>query len=189
MGVRQEQKAETRERILTAARELYLEQEPAATTLDEVARRAGVAKGSIFFHFGSRTDLLAELGLRLFAEGMRELERRAAAPGMDAFLKGAWDVSRLPIAMLQWRIHDELLWERPMIAAANFAALAEEIARRLQQDGARPDAARAIAAVLVPAVLMTGRRVAAGELDDTELAQFDEGVRAIVQRIERRRRN
>ena len=70
MGVRQAQKAETRERILQAARDVLLEGDLATTTIDDVAHRAGVAKGSIFFHFGSRTDLLAELGMQLFAEGM-----------------------------------------------------------------------------------------------------------------------
>ena len=112
----------------------------------------------------------------------------AATPGMESFLKGAFDVSRLPIAHLQWRIHDELLWDRPMVAASNYAWLASEIARRLEDDGVRPEASRSVASVLVPAVLMTGRRIAAGELDDSEVAQFTEGVRTIVENAPRRRR-
>jgi AcrR family transcriptional regulator len=46
------------EALLTAARELFLEQGSDAP-LDEVAKRAGVGAGTLYRHFPSRTDLLA----------------------------------------------------------------------------------------------------------------------------------
>lgn len=45
------------ETILTAAREVFLERGPSATT-QEIARRAGVSEGTIFKRFGTKDELL-----------------------------------------------------------------------------------------------------------------------------------
>jgi AcrR family transcriptional regulator len=186
VGIRQEQKAETRQRILEAARAAYLAGDVASTTIDEVAARARVSKGSVFFHFGSRHDLLAELGLSLFGEGMAAAAEFAPQPGLESFLRGAAAVSRLPIALLQWQIHDALLWVRPDVGASSWAALEAEVIRRLEQDRVPQRDAETFAAVIVPAVLMTGRRIAAGELDDAGIERFNAAVLAITRPRRRR---
>jgi AcrR family transcriptional regulator len=56
-----------REEIMDAAQRLFLAQGVAATTIDEVAAGAGVAKGTVYLHFASRQALLLALGER-FAE-------------------------------------------------------------------------------------------------------------------------
>lgn len=48
----------TRDRIVAAAAELFSELGYRRTSLDEVARRAAVAKGTIYVHFSSKADLL-----------------------------------------------------------------------------------------------------------------------------------
>ncbi|GAB2928946.1 hypothetical protein GCM10027047_27080 [Rhodococcus aerolatus] len=54
---RAQQKAATRDRILTAASELFAEQDYDVVTVSAVATRAGVAHGLVFHHFGSKEAL------------------------------------------------------------------------------------------------------------------------------------
>jgi AcrR family transcriptional regulator len=50
-----------RERVLAAARELFAERGVENVTMEEVARRAGVAKGTVFHRFGDRSGLALAL--------------------------------------------------------------------------------------------------------------------------------
>ena len=50
----------TRRRIVGAAAQLFLDQGYGATTLDQVAARAGVAVQTVYFHFGNKATLLKE---------------------------------------------------------------------------------------------------------------------------------
>jgi AcrR family transcriptional regulator len=52
---------ETRQRIVAAARELFVDQGYGATTLQDVAAAAGVAVQTIYFIFGNKRMLLKEL--------------------------------------------------------------------------------------------------------------------------------
>ena len=56
--------AETRQRVLAAAHMLFLTKGFASTGTADIAREADVSEGSIFYHFGSKKALLAELGAR-----------------------------------------------------------------------------------------------------------------------------
>jgi AcrR family transcriptional regulator len=58
---RTQRAAETRERILDAARDLFVTNGYGATNLQEVADRAGVAIQTIYFVFGNKRKLLKEL--------------------------------------------------------------------------------------------------------------------------------
>ncbi|QDG65070.1 MULTISPECIES: TetR/AcrR family transcriptional regulator [unclassified Pseudarthrobacter] len=53
--------ARNRERLLGAARELIAECGPDALTMDRLAERAGVGKGTVFRRFGSRAGLMMTL--------------------------------------------------------------------------------------------------------------------------------
>ncbi|HAC81231.1 MAG: TetR/AcrR family transcriptional regulator [Candidatus Binatia bacterium] len=52
---------DTRVKILNAAEELILEAGSSGLVLDEVARRAGVSKGGLLYHFGSKAELVSGL--------------------------------------------------------------------------------------------------------------------------------
>jgi AcrR family transcriptional regulator len=69
-----------RETILTAFQELLVETSGSGASLDEVARRAGVTKGGLLYHFASRKLLAAALIDRLEALAAEEYERMATAP-------------------------------------------------------------------------------------------------------------
>jgi len=55
---RQESGDETRARIIAAARELFRERGFDATSAEQIAARAGVAKGTVFLHGGNKERLL-----------------------------------------------------------------------------------------------------------------------------------
>ena len=51
----------TRLALVVAARDLFGERGYAATSIDEVASRAGVTKGAFYHHFGGKADLFQEV--------------------------------------------------------------------------------------------------------------------------------
>ena len=62
------------ERILEAALEVIAEKGPHETTIDEIAQRAGVAKGTVYLYFKNKDSLLAALmqvGLEAFESAVR----------------------------------------------------------------------------------------------------------------------
>src|SRR5215813_767162 len=60
-GARAQKSAARREAILAAALDEFSAQGFAAARLDDVARRAGVAKGTIYLHFRDKEALFQEL--------------------------------------------------------------------------------------------------------------------------------
>ena len=58
---RAERTADRRQAIIEAAFATFIEQGYAATRLDDVARHAGVAKGTIYLHFKDKQALFEEL--------------------------------------------------------------------------------------------------------------------------------
>ena len=67
--------AETRQRVLAAANMLFSSRGFSSTGTADIAREADVSEGSIFYHFGSKKNLLAELGRR-YGEAMIEAMQR-----------------------------------------------------------------------------------------------------------------
>jgi AcrR family transcriptional regulator len=80
MDARAQAAAETGERILDAAAEVFWERPSDQISLDEVALRAGVSVRTVIRRFGGRQGLLAAGVAR---EVERELGRREAAPVGD----------------------------------------------------------------------------------------------------------
>lgn len=58
---RAEQARATRRRIIDRAATLFIEQSYAATTLDQIAKGAGVAVQTLYFHFGNKASVLKEV--------------------------------------------------------------------------------------------------------------------------------
>ncbi|MDQ0990393.1 TetR/AcrR family transcriptional regulator [Streptomyces sp. V3I7] len=77
----------TRQRLYEAAVTLIAEQGFSATTVDEIAERAGVAKGTVYYNFASKSVLFEELlrhGVGLLAASLREAAERTARAGGDS---------------------------------------------------------------------------------------------------------
>lgn len=69
-----------RELVLDAFETLLLAEGERAATLEATAREAGVSKGGLLYHFGSKDDLVAGLLERLSALVDADIERMATAP-------------------------------------------------------------------------------------------------------------
>src|SRR2546427_12759871 len=67
------------EQILDAAAELVLRWSYKKTTIDDIARQAGVAKGTIYLHWKSREELFEALVLREWLLAVREVQKRVLA--------------------------------------------------------------------------------------------------------------
>ena len=91
---RRKQKGEaSRERILDAAIALFSERGYAGTGVHEIARRAGIEKAALYWHFGSKEGLLAAVLDRMDAEFIERIQRRVSTSGgsderLDLFVDG-----------------------------------------------------------------------------------------------------
>lgn len=107
-----------RDRILDAFEELLAEQSERAATLDAVAARAGVSKGGLLYHFGSKDALVDGVLARLAEHAERDLAAMRAAPeGPVAYFIR----TSVPAA------DDQL--ERSIVAVARLAQSADPRAR------------------------------------------------------------
>ena len=79
-----ERRAGTVAAILAAAQQLFAKRGFAATTIDDIAGRAGVAKGAVYHHFGSKEEILERVLDGIFVEIAARL-RMAAGPSRDLF--------------------------------------------------------------------------------------------------------
>src|SRR6185436_7927502 len=96
----------TRQRLYEAAVTLIAEQGFSATTVDEIAERAGVAKGTVYYNFASKSVLFEELlrhGVGLLTASLREAAERTAREGgsrvdaLDAMIRaGLVFIDRYP---------------------------------------------------------------------------------------------
>jgi AcrR family transcriptional regulator len=74
MDGRTRRRSDTRQRLYEAAVELIAEQGFTATTVDDIALRAKVAKGTVYYNFASKTALFEELlrhGIGLLTDDFR----------------------------------------------------------------------------------------------------------------------
>ncbi|MEE1801563.1 TetR/AcrR family transcriptional regulator [Streptomyces sp. JV176] len=96
----------TRQKLYEAAVTLIAEQGFSATTVDEIAERAGVAKGTVYYNFKSKTELFEELlrhGVGLLTVSLKDAADRTAARGggpvssLDAMIRaGLVFIDRYP---------------------------------------------------------------------------------------------
>ena len=73
---------DTRDRLLKAALDVFSEQGYQATSVDEIAARAGVTKGAVYYWFRDKEDLAADLQRTLWttiaAEAQADLDPNAS---------------------------------------------------------------------------------------------------------------
>lgn len=156
-GARQARRSERREAILTAALEEFSARGFAATRLDDVAQRAGVAKGTIYLYFRDKESLFQELVRAMLsplvgvieAAPLRDLPIRAVAEMIiDVFVNEIYGTRRKDVIRLT-------LAEGP-----RFPKIAEFYYREV------------IGRVLPVMRALLTRAVERGELDHDALARF-----------------
>jgi AcrR family transcriptional regulator len=88
---------ERAQRILDAAAALILRWGYSKTTLDDVARQAGVAKGTLYLHWNTREELFVALMKREKVELAKDLKQRITADPEGATLSGLLKHSALAL--------------------------------------------------------------------------------------------
>ncbi|MFK0253002.1 TetR/AcrR family transcriptional regulator [Streptomyces sp. NPDC090445] len=96
----------TRQKLYEAAVTLIAEQGFSATTVDEIAERAGVAKGTVYYNFASKNELFEELlrhGVGLLTASLRAAAEETESNGgskveaLDAMIRaGLVFIDRYP---------------------------------------------------------------------------------------------
>jgi AcrR family transcriptional regulator len=89
----------TREQLLQAALQIFRERGYNATTLEEIARRAGTTRGAIQWHFGSKADLFNTL--------VREQYQRAALRLKELASGGGSPLQTLRLLLVRWLCYAE----------------------------------------------------------------------------------
>lgn len=99
-------KAETHDRIVDAALDLFAEKGFGAVSVQSISGQAGVAHGTVFWHFGSKKDLYiatAKYAGRLLRETLEPLARSArGASGAKELLVAEYEFFKKKPAI--WRL-------------------------------------------------------------------------------------
>ena len=91
---------ERADRILDAAAELVLRWGYKKTTIDDIAKQAGVAKGTIYLHWKTREDLFMSLIIREDLKFGEDMKRRIASDPEGSTLGGF--VKQSTLAMMNY---------------------------------------------------------------------------------------
>jgi AcrR family transcriptional regulator len=138
--------ADTRARILAAALEEASDSGIHDTSLAAIAERAGVAIGSLNYHFGSREDLLRELMGALTADLMSRLHATDANDDRDFFERERAGMlaylAHLRANPAYLRLAGEIELHEPKLYRRAVADWLERIATRIRDGIARGDLRR-----------------------------------------------
>lgn len=152
----QRRKDERPAELLTEALSCFAERGVDATSLDEIARRAGVTKGTIYHYFASKDELLQRAVEELAMPALAQLNALAAtadAPGerLEAVMRRHWQLITTTQVGLVPRIIVAEGHRRAQLARRLFAAVGQHVFglyARLLDDGARSGAFRPVDPVI-----------------------------------------
>jgi AcrR family transcriptional regulator len=160
---RAETSAARREAILAAALDEFSKQGFAATRMDDVARRAGVAKGTIYLYFADKEALFQELVRAMLGPLVANLDKlrmtdipvRTALEGFaNLFVTGLYGTRRRDVAQLV------------ISEGARFPKLAEFYYREVVERG------------MTTVTSLLERGIARGEVSNAALARYPQLVAA-----------
>lgn len=176
----------TRQKLFEASMQLIGERGPAEVTVDEIAAAAGVSKGTVYYNFGSKSELIAQLleyGVQLLEVRLAPDETLPSLQALEAVLGKTLDffaeypsftqllVSEMWRTPSEWRETLTLLRERLFSLAG--LTLARVVTEHEVQANVAPDI---IVGMTLGAALVIGldRQVFHPE------RKRDEGVRALM---------
>lgn len=188
---RSERSQGTRERILTAVRELLAEGSFHESTVEEVADRAGVARATLYQHFRSRIDLVDAICETFDANpALIRLRELVELPDVDTAL-----AETIASTLRFWSSEDPILRQLYGAAAVDPAAQAlvdrqradrrgeyERLVRNLSRSGRlRAAPQRALDLLLVLSSYDTYRELReAGQTDRRATAFLQEAARELL---------
>jgi AcrR family transcriptional regulator len=108
--LRERQAAATREHLVAVARQRFTEQGYAATSIEDIVQRAGVAKGALYHHFSGKDALFRAVYEALLADVVSAVMAAASAErepwasvraGLSVFLDACLDPAFRRIVILE----------------------------------------------------------------------------------------
>ena len=134
---RSRRREETRQRLFEAAVDLIAEQGFSATTVETIAARAGVAKGTVYYNFQSKTVLFEELlrhGVGLLTDDFRAaVAGKPPLAALAALVRAQLEYIRRYRAFAQlllsemWRTNREWQQTLHLLRAEAIAVIAETV--------------------------------------------------------------
>ncbi|AJT42127.1 TetR/AcrR family transcriptional regulator [Psychromicrobium lacuslunae] len=124
----------TKQKLFDASMQLIGERGPAEVTVDEIAAAAGVSKGTVYYNFGSKTELISQLleyGVSLLEQRLAPDESLPSLEALERMLSSTLDffeeypsftqllVSELWRTPSAWRDTLVMLRERLFLLAGN----------------------------------------------------------------------
>jgi len=161
LGVREKNREERRDALLTAAYELFRERGFVGTTMDDVADRAGLSRRTAFRYFTTKDELVFPQRAERLAIFQQELQPRSGESALATVKRACLEMARNYAAsrkqmLAQWRIveAEPALLGREIQLDRDFEKAIEEA---FEAGGASRRRARVRAAAIVGAVRATLR--------------------------------
>ncbi|MER6632396.1 ScbR family autoregulator-binding transcription factor [Streptomyces sp. NPDC000987] len=177
--VKQERARRTFQRIVSAAADRFEKNGYNGTTLDDISREAGVSKGALYFHFGSKqevADAVTEHSYGLL-EDLLDIEPDPGGSAVQQLIDLTHGLSRLlhgePTLRAALRFHRERtrLGEEFDHYALWLAGVERQLARAAERRELRGDLPGRAGRVLAMVTLFSVESLAARRVPDMEAAQ------------------
>ncbi|MGV9880756.1 TetR/AcrR family transcriptional regulator [Streptomyces sp. NPDC003006] len=191
MSPKQQRGAETAERLLDAALQVYAESGEQGVTVSALTKASGVSLGSLYHHFGSVDGLMSALLLRWLGRLLGELagavERsRTARGGVRAlvrtyltFIQEHPDASRLLHSSYADRVGMAQAQQLRDAQEARLSPMTGWVRRHAESGEIAPLAVPMVEALVMGPIVATARRWLSG-MDDADLGQ---AARVLPERI------
>ena len=158
---RQEQRQQTRTKLVDAALRVFAEQGYDHATVEEISLTAGHSKGAYYFHFDSKEDIFLELLSRWIEDQTNRLRtfETASGPAAVALLETLESLLRYDDRDAHWRLLLPEIWaqshrnakvqEALRAAYAHWIELLESVFEKADREGlvslaVRPDVAASL---------------------------------------------
>lgn len=120
----------TRQRIINAAREVFLARGVSRSTMEHIATQAGVTRGAVYWHFSNKTDLFHAMREQVFLPLIDRMDDTLLVEGSDDPLTRIENFLRGTIQTLEENMATRQTYEIMMIKCEyvdDFAPVLQQI--------------------------------------------------------------
>ncbi len=132
--------------ILDSMQKLMLKKDTRSISVSEIAREAGIGKGSIYYYFKSKEEIVDAVIERSYSDAIRQAKELVQTPGLDALTKmeiifrtcrdSSMELSRQEAGSYMERQQSALLHQQYIyIMIRNLRPILADIIRQGNQEG------------------------------------------------------